>query len=174
MGENCTTESPHSRCFGCWNSHQNSCRNVESHLGVWRGCIITYRQQNSQMLPVHLRTKLQVWTCECLYFPTDDLSVPGKLMKTWPPGHLRDGSSSSAAGRGRAQLLWAQTHSSSLLRGSRIKPSKSFTWWRLCDCPRVYGSWGLFSRISPHNSSSPSFLSLSFFLLSPPFPVSQI
>lgn len=57
-------QSPSSRCLGCWNSHQNSCRNVESHLGVWRGCIITYRQQNSQMLPIHFKDQtsgLNLW-----------------------------------------------------------------------------------------------------------------
>lgn len=48
---------PSSRCFGCWNSHQNSCRNVESHLGLRRGCIITHQQQNSQMLPIHFRDR---------------------------------------------------------------------------------------------------------------------
>ena len=54
------------------------------------------------------------------------------------------------AGRGKAQLLWAQTHSSSLLRGSRIKPSKSFTRWWLRDLSRVYeASEAFFSLISP-------------------------
>lgn len=52
----CTMPSiPSSRCLGYWNSHQNSCRNVESHLGLWHGCIITHWQQNSQMPLIRFR-----------------------------------------------------------------------------------------------------------------------
>lgn len=84
---------PSSRCFGCWNSHQNSCRNVESHLGLRWGCIITHQQQNSQMLLIHFRDRAwssNLWTlllCNCYLLLA--WAVPGCTTEvawesTWP------------------------------------------------------------------------------------------
>lgn len=118
-------QSPSSRCSGCWNSHQHSCGNVGSHLGVWRGCIITYRQQSSQMLPIHFKDQLQVGTCEKSPLPDRHLiNCNGSFCRHILMGALR--TELVAASRDTAQLLCTHTRSSRLLlSGRRMKPSKS-------------------------------------------------
>lgn len=143
-------QSPSSRCSGCWNSHQNSCSNADSHLGVWRGRIITYRQQNSQMLPIHFKDQASgrnLWKVPASRPAAYQL--PWQFLQSVLMGALR--TELVAAGREGHSCCapGPMTPGSCCLAGewSHQSPSTMAIEWLVTMCDT--SSWGGFWFISP-------------------------